>query len=71
MIEECTSADIAFVRALVVERHGARFVAAMRFYRTYLAFSMADPAYAAEPYPRLYGWSVKMLRRLMDDDLPA
>ena len=71
MIEECTSADTAFVRAALAERHGSRITAAMRFYRAYLAFSMADPANAAAPYPKLYGWSIAMLRRLASDDLPA
>ena len=54
-----------------IERHGEEIAPALRFYRAYLAFSMADPANAAPPYPRLYGWSIAMLKLLAEDRLPS
>jgi aminoglycoside phosphotransferase (APT) family kinase protein len=71
LIDECTADDARFVRELIVERHGEAIVPALRFYRAYLAFSMADPSNTAPPYPRLYGWSVAMLKLLSDDRLPV
>jgi len=71
LIEECTADDARFVRELVIERHGEAIVPSLRFYRAYLAFSMADPANAAPPYPRLYGWSIAMLKLLSEDRLPV
>lgn len=71
LIEECTADDARFVRELIVERRGQEIVPALRFYRAYLAFSMADPANIAAPYPRLYGWSVAMLKLLAEDRLPV
>lgn len=71
LIEPCTADDARFVRELIIERHGEEIVPALRFYRAYLAFSMADPANAAPPYPRLYDWSVAMLKLLQEDRLPA
>lgn len=71
LIEECTADDARFVRELAIERHGPDILPALRFYRAYLAFSMADPANAKPPYPRLYGWSIAMLKLLSEDRLPA
>ncbi len=69
-IGETTAHDARFVRELIVERHGEGVAPALRFYRAYLAFSMADPANAAPPYPRLYRWSIAMLRLLAAGQLP-
>ena len=71
LIEECTADDARFVRELIIERHGPEVAPALRFYRAYLAFSMADPANAAPPYPKLYGWSIAMLKLLSEGRLPA
>jgi aminoglycoside phosphotransferase (APT) family kinase protein len=71
LIEECTADDARFVREMAIERHGAEIAPALRFYRAYLAFSMADPANAAPPYPKLYGWAIAMLKLLAADRLPA
>jgi putative membrane protein len=71
LMEECTADDARFARQLVIERHGDAIVPALRFYRAYLAFSMADPSNVAPPYPRLYGWSTAMLKLLGADKLPA
>lgn len=71
LIEECTADDARFVREIVLERHGPEIAPVLRFYRAYLAFSMADPANAAPPYPRLYGWAIAMLKLLADDRLPV
>ena len=70
-MEECGAEDVAFVRGLIARRHGGRFEATMRFCRAWLALSMADPANAAPPYPRLYDWSLAQLRLLAADRLPA
>ena len=43
-IAETAAQDARFVRDLVVERHGEAIIPALRFYRAWLAFSMADPA---------------------------
>ena len=71
LIEECTADDARFVRELVLERHGQEIAPVLRFYRAYLAFSMANPANAAPPYPRLYGWAIAMLKLLAEDRLPV
>lgn len=71
LIEECTADDARFVRDLIVERHGEEIMPALRFYRAYLAFSMADPANTAPPYPKLYGWAMAMLKLLAADRLPT
>ena len=71
LIEECSPADVALVRGLILARHGGAIEPALRFYRAYLAFSMADPANAAPPYPRLYEWSLAQLRLLAKGRLPA
>lgn len=70
-IEESTTEDARYVRGLILERHGAEFAPALTFYRAYIAFSMADPALAHPPYPRLYGWSVAMLKLLAAGRFPA
>lgn len=71
LIEECTADDARYVRELILDRHGPEIAPALRFYRAYLAFSMADPRNAKPPYPRLYGWSIAMLKLLAEDRLPA
>jgi hypothetical protein len=71
LIDECTADDARFVRQLIIDRHGQAIVPALRFYRAYLAFSMANPANVAPPYPRLYGWSIAMLKLLAADRLPV
>ena len=71
LIEECSAEDARFVRDLVMERHGAEIAPALRFYRAYLAFSMADPVNNAAPYPRLYEWAIAMLKLLAEDRLPV
>jgi aminoglycoside phosphotransferase (APT) family kinase protein len=63
--------DAGLVRDLLVERHGSGISPAIRFYRALFAFEMADPAYAAEPYPKLFGWSIAMLKALSEDRLPT
>lgn len=71
LIDETTADDARFVREMLIERHGEELVPAFRFYRAWLAFSMADPANARPPYPKLYGWSIAMLRLLAEGRLPA
>lgn len=71
LIDQCTADDARFVRDLIIERHGEEIAPALRFYRAYLAFSMANPANVAPPYPRLYGWSIAMLKLLSENRLPA
>jgi hypothetical protein len=71
MIAETTAHDARFVREIVLDRHGPEIAPALRFYRAWLAFSMADPANAALPYPRLYRWSIAMLKLLQEGRLPA
>jgi aminoglycoside phosphotransferase (APT) family kinase protein len=71
LIEECTAHDARFVRDLIIERHGEAIMPALRFYRAYLAFSMADPANTAAPYPKLYGWAMAMLKLLAAGKLPV
>lgn len=71
LIEECTADDARYVRELVIDRHGPDIAPALRFYRAYLAFSMANPVNARPPYPRLYGWAIAMLKLLAEDRLPA
>ena len=71
LIEETTAHDARFVRNLIIERHGESIAPALRFYRAWLAFSMADPANAAPPYPRMYRWSIAMLKLLHEGRFPA
>lgn len=71
LIDECTADDARYVRSLVLERFGDGVLPALRFYRAYLAFSMADPAFAEPPYPKLYSWSLAMLKLLAAGHLPA
>ena len=70
-IAETTAQDARFLRDLIVERHGGGVVPALRFYRAWLAFSMADPANAKPPYPRMFPWAITMLRLLQEGRLPA
>ena len=71
MNDECQPGDAQFVRAALVARHGEALLAALRCYRAWLAFSMADPAFGGSLYPRLYGWSVAQLRLLAEERLTA
>lgn len=71
LIEECSAHDARYVRDVVLERYGQSIAPALRFYRAYLAFSMADPANSAAPYPRLYAWAIAMLKLLAEDRLPV
>jgi hypothetical protein len=70
-IAETTAQDARFVRDLIVERHGEAIVPSLRFYRAWLAFSMADPVNARPPYPRMFSWAITMLRLLQDGRLPS
>jgi Ser/Thr protein kinase RdoA (MazF antagonist) len=63
-------ADIALARAFVRRHHGDAIAPASRFYRVHAAFAMADPGFAAEPYPGLYSWALATLRQLANDGLP-
>jgi hypothetical protein len=71
MIAETTAHDARFVRELILDRHGPEIAPVLRFYRAWLAFSLADPANAALPYPRLYRWSIAMLKLLQEGRFPA
>jgi hypothetical protein len=71
LVDACTADDARFVRDLIMERHGREVAEAFRFYRAYLAFSMADPANAEPPYPKLYDWALAMLKLLAADRLPV
>ncbi len=70
MTPQVTPADIDAARAFVRTRLGEAAKPAARFYRAHAAFTMADPGYAIEPYPRLYPWSLATLRQLRDGALP-
>jgi hypothetical protein len=71
LVDACTADDARFVRDLILDRHGSEMADAFRFYRAYLAFSMAEPANAEAPYPKLYGWAIAMLKLLAADRLPV
>jgi putative membrane protein len=71
LIEETAAQDARFVHEVVRERHGDAIAAACRFYRAWLAFSMADPAHGRQPYPHMFRWAVTMLRLLGDGRLAA
>ncbi len=68
MIASITPADIEEARRLVHERLGEESEPAARCYRALAALTMADPAYAAEPYPHIYRWSLATLRDLARGD---
>ncbi|MHA1159139.1 MAG: phosphotransferase family protein [Alphaproteobacteria bacterium] len=68
-IEECDVADSRIVSELLIARHGAAIEPAFRCYRAWFALTQVDPANAAPPYPRLYGWCVDTLRALMRGQL--
>lgn len=70
-IAETTAHDARFVRDVIVEHHGEAIIPALRFYRAWLAFSMADPVNGKPPYPRMYPWAITMLRLLQEGRLPA
>ncbi len=55
LIEECTADDARFVRDLIIERHGEEIMPALRFYRAYLAFSMATRRTRRRPTPSFMG----------------
>ncbi len=71
MLDVCGPDDIEVVRDLMVQRHGAGIEAAIRCHRAYFALFMADPANAAEPYPRLYRWSLTNMAKLAMGTLPG
>lgn len=71
LIAETTAQDARFVRDEIVARHGEAIVPSLRFYRAWLAFSMADPANGKPPYPRMFRWAVTMLRLLGEGRLPV
>lgn len=66
MNEAFTEADSVLVRELAHERFGKRLADAEPFYRAYFAFFLANPEYAAPPYPKLYAWSLANLAALAD-----
>lgn len=71
MTPRVTPGDIEVARAFVATRLGEAAKPAARFYRAHAAFTMADPGYAVEPYPQLYGWAIANLKRLAADGLPG
>jgi aminoglycoside phosphotransferase (APT) family kinase protein len=71
LIAETTAQDARFVRDEIVASHGEAIVPSLRFYRAWLAFSMADPANGKPPYPRMFRWAVTMLRLLGEGRLPV
>ena len=71
LIAETSAEDAGFVRDLAIERHGDGIAPSLRFYRAWLAFSMADPANGKPPYPRMFRWAISMLRLLGDGRLPV
>jgi aminoglycoside phosphotransferase (APT) family kinase protein len=64
MNEEATTEDIAFVRGIILERHGDAVLRPARFYRAYFAFAMADPGNSEGLYPRLFPWALANLAAL-------
>jgi aminoglycoside phosphotransferase (APT) family kinase protein len=70
MVDRITDDDVAAVRGLVNARLGEAIKPAARFYRVHAAFVMADPAFAAPPYPKLYPWALATLRQFAWDVLP-
>jgi hypothetical protein len=67
MNDEATAADIAFVRRVIIERHGDAVLRPARFYRAYFAFAMADPGNSEGLYPRLWPWALANLAALRED----
>ncbi len=63
MNDEATAEDIAFVRRIILDRHGDAVLRPARFYRAYFAFAMADPANSEGLYPRLFPGRLPILRR--------
>ena len=64
MAEEATADDVAYVRRLVLDRHGTAIVPAGRFYRAYAAFAMAEPGNAGGHYPKMFPWALANLAAL-------
>ena len=67
MNDEATDEDIAFVRRIILDRHGDAVLRPARFYRAYFAFAMADPANSEGLYPGLFPWALANLAALKDD----
>ena len=66
MNDEATADDIAFVRRIILERHGDAVLGPARFYRAYFAFAMADPGNSDGLYPRLFPWALANLAALAE-----
>jgi len=64
MAAAASAGDVAVIRRVVAGRHGAAYAPSACFYRAYFAFAMADPAYAAGPYPALWPWAKANLAAL-------
>lgn len=62
MIAGTTGDDLALLARAARARVPA---GALAFYRAYFAFFSADPAFAAPPYPGMYGWAVRELRGMV------
>jgi len=69
MNDEATAGDIAFVRDIILDRHGDAVLRPARFYRAYFAFAMADPGNSEGLYPRLWPWALTNLVALREGRL--
>jgi aminoglycoside phosphotransferase (APT) family kinase protein len=69
MNDEATAEDIAFVRRIILDRHGDAVLRPARFYRAYFAFAMADPGNSEGLYPRLWPWALANLGALREGRL--
>ena len=69
MATEATAEDVAFVRGVILDRHGDAVLEPGRFYRAYFAFAMADPVNAEGLYPRLWPWALANLGALKEGRL--
>ncbi|HET7716712.1 MAG TPA: phosphotransferase [Bauldia sp.] len=69
MSDEATPGDIAFVRRIILERHGDAVLRPARFYRAYFAFAMSDPGNSEGLYPKLWPWAMANLAALADGRL--
>ncbi len=69
MNDEATAEDIAFVRRIILERHGDAVLGPARFYRAYFAFAMAEPGNSEGVYPRLWPWALANLAALREGRL--
>jgi aminoglycoside phosphotransferase (APT) family kinase protein len=61
MLAETTAEDVALLMRAERERVPAE---ALAFYRAYFAFFSADPTLAAPPYPGMFAWGLRDLRRM-------